>query len=267
MFPLGGDRFPQSQVEFEFALNAGLEILGSCPGIVEISGPNFPDLERLSLDISGAGIPSSPLQAPQIRGTGTTTAGVRVQSFSVRAYPFHLPESEAAISIEARNVALDFGRNESGAPVLELSYAEHGTIEVSLAKSSLESLVAALARKAAAKKEVPIERTEVEINADGPRSLTFLARVAARKMGFSVEINVTGRLEIDESLTARLSDLDCNGEGIVNAGACELLRPQLAKADGLTIPLAALPIENVKLHDVRLQVGDHIRIEAVFGRS
>jgi hypothetical protein len=264
MFTLGGDSFPRSQAEFETALNDGMKLFGPCPGIAEIRGTAYPDLERLALDLSGGRISSS---LRDNCGSGGTSAGVRVQSFSIKADPLHLPEAEAALSVEARNVALDFDRSESGSPVLELTFAEHGTIELSLAKSNLESLIGALAKKAAAKKEVEIERTEVEFTSESPKALRFRAKVTARKMIFSVEIAFTGRFEIDESLDARLTDLDCSGEGIIGAGACEMIRPHLAKAEGRTISLAALPLGRAKLHDLRMHVGDPVRIEAVFGKA
>jgi len=192
---------------------------------------------------------------------------VRIQSFTVHADPLKLPEATARLSIEATGVALDFGRSDSGTPMLVLTDADQGNIDLRIARSDLGSMIGALARKAAEKQDVEVESTEVDFTSEGPRALRFHATVNACKMIFSVQVIVTGRFEIDESLDARLMDLDCSGKGIIGAGACEMIRPHLAKIEGRTLPLATLPLGNVRLRDLQLHVGDPLQIEAAFGSA
>jgi len=265
MFALGGNTFPGSQEEFVRSLNEGLTIFGPVPGINEFSEEAFPNISRLDIDLSG-GLAGDAARSG--RRVGVTRPGVRIQSLTVRANPLQLPESQIEFIFTARNVALDYDRNAEGRPLLVMTYAESGQITASTSRSHFESLALALVRKSAAKHEVTIENVTISLFSRGPRDLSFKATITAQKKIFAANIITTGRIHLDNQLTAHISKLNCSGEGIVSAGAAELLKPHLLKLNGKSFPLSALPLGNVRIHDVGLHTGDDsIRIEAQLGRD
>ena len=265
MFALGGNNFPTSQDGFLQSLNEGLMVFGPVPGIREWSGGTFPEIPRLEVDLTGGLVGAH--TRPGTR-TGTIQRGVRVQALTIRATPLRLPESEIDFHLEAWNVALDYDRNAAEKrPILVMTFAESGRITFSMSISHFESLVLALARKAASKQDVSIEDLAITLSSRGSRDIAFLAEITARKAIFSVKIQTSGRIHLDNRLTAHISDLDCSGEGMVNAGAAELLKPHLLKMNGKSFPLSALPLDNLHVHDVAISaLNEPIRIEAKFSQ-
>ncbi len=266
MFVLGGNSFPTSQDEFVQSLNEGLLVFGQVPGVRELSVGTFPEIPRLEVDLTGG------LAGKQTRPgarTGTVRQGVRIQALTICANPLRLPESQIDFHFEARNVALDYDRSTAEErPILVMTFAESGRITVSTSKLHFESLALALARKAAAKQDVIIEGIGITLSSRGSRDLAFKAVITARKMIFAVKIEATGRIHLDNQLMAHISGLDCSGEGMVNAGAAELLKPHLLKMNGKSFPLSALPLGNVCIHDVAVHThGEPICIEAEFGTA
>jgi hypothetical protein len=49
--------------------------------------------------------------------------------------------------------------------------------------------------------------------------------------------------------------------------ACGILKPYLEKIDGRAFPLMSLPLGEIRLHDVRLTVGDKLCVTAEFGSA
>ena len=73
-------------------------------------------------------------------------------------------------------------------------------------------------------------------------------------------------MAIDEQLNARLSGLECAGEGTLGTLACGFIAPHLARFNGREFSLMALPLGEVKLRDVRIAAGRELRVTAQFGR-
>lgn len=265
MFALGGNNFPTSQDEFLQSLNEGLRVFGPVPGIRELSGGTFPEIPRLEVDLTGGVAGAHSRTGTRI---GTIQRGVRVQELKIRATPMRLPESQIDFHFEARNVALDYDRNAAEKrPILVVTFAESGRITASMSISHFELLALALARKAASKQDVTIDDIAITLSSRGSRDIAFKAVITARKAIFSVKIQTVGRIHLDNRLTAHISDLDCSGEGLVNAGAAELLKPHLLKINGKSFPLSALPLDNLRVHDVAIHaLNGPIRIEAEFSQ-
>jgi hypothetical protein len=80
-------------------------------------------------------------------------------------------------------------------------------------------------------------------------------------------MKITGQLDLDEELNARVSGLDCTGDGAIASVACGVLKPHLQKIDGREFPLMSLPLGEVRLRDVQLAVGDKLSVTADFGST
>jgi hypothetical protein len=99
------------------------------------------------------------------------------------------------------------------------------------------------------------------------RSLAAEVRLRAKKLFLSASIRITGQLDLDEELNARISGLNCAGDGAIATMACGVLKPHLEKIDGREFPLMSLPLGKIRLRDVQLAVGDKLSVTAQFGSA
>ena len=86
-------------------------------------------------------------------------------------------------------------------------------------------------------------------------------------MFLSTSLRITGQVDLDEELNARISGLDCTGEGAMGGIACGVLKPHLEKIDGRQFSLMSLPLGEVRLRDVQIAAGDKLSITAEFGSA
>jgi len=78
------------------------------------------------------------------------------------------------------------------------------------------------------------------------------------------KVTVTGDLEVDDQLGARLAHLTCTGDGMVGSAATAVVRPHLEKLEGRVFPLLAFSLGKVRLKDIELEAGEGLRVRAAF---
>jgi hypothetical protein len=171
------------------------------------------------------------------------------------------------VRIHADNLQMHQGRDGNQKLVLVLHAADSGWIDVSVAKVDFEKLILAVAKREADKQGVAIEDLKLSLSSAGPRAIEGVVQLRARKLLLRGVIRITARLEIDEKLSAKLSGLNCTGEGAIGSIASNLLRPHLRKLDGRQLNLAALPLGEISLRDIEIAANERVRITAKFGRA
>ena len=87
----------------------------------------------------------------------------------------------------------------------------------------------------------------------------------AKKLFLTTTVTLRGKLKIDDTLNASVSDLTVTGEGVLGEMAAGMIRPKLQEIDGKSYPLTALSLGQVRLHDLQIQTGETIRVTAAFG--
>jgi hypothetical protein len=157
--------------------------------------------------------------------------------------------------------------NTAGAIVLLLHDAIDGTITMMASPSDIEAVIAEVARSEAGKHGVSIDGVQLSLRSKGSRSLAAEVRLRAKKLFLAASIQVAGQLELDEQLNARISGLDCTGDGALAGLACGVLKPHLQKIEGRVFPLMSLPLGDVRLRDVRVAVADKLSVTAEFGSA
>ena len=151
--------------------------------------------------------------------------------------------------------------------MLLLHNAGQGSVEASVSKSDLEALIAQLAKSKAEEHGVSIDSVELSLRSQSPRSLAAEVRLRAKKLFLSTSIKITAQVDLDAELNARLSGLDCAGEGAMGGVACGVLKPHLEKLNGRAFALLSLPLGEARLRDVRVAVGEKLSVTADFGSS
>ena len=266
MFPLKTDIFPTTAAELARELNATLRgLFGLSRDPVEVREKSYPHLESVQVSLDGAVLPERPPGMPSV--AGTPEPAFTIDDFRVGASPLSVGPASVDFRLAAEGVELHRAIDRSGNLLLLLHNATNGRVEISVAVSDLEALIAEVAKAEAGKHGVNIDSVQLSLSFRGSRSLAAEVRLRAKKLFVSALLRVTGQLDLDEQLNARISGLDCTGDGAIASVACGILKPHLQKLDGREFSLMSLPLGEVRLRDVRMAVDQKLSVTAEFGSA
>ncbi|HEX8297501.1 MAG TPA: hypothetical protein VF593_14440 [Chthoniobacteraceae bacterium] len=257
MFPLVGSQTPDSPETLETALRAGLETLGLRPHGVRASG-EWPNLDLVRVDLSGSKLDrAQPL--PEAKAAPRTD--FHATRFELVAEPIYLEGAPAVLSVQAA----DAGFGSAAGSALVLTEASEGEIVAEIERGALEKLLQQVAGEAASQHGVDIKQTKLELNALGPRLLAFRADVTAKMFVMSATVTLSGQVEVDDQMQAKVSQLRFTGDGMIANAAGGFIRPQLEKFEGRTFALMTFSLGEIKLRDLQVTGGDSLRLTARFG--
>lgn len=264
MFPLNQKQLPKTTAELSAALTSSLRRAVNAPNDpVTVRENIFPDLAEIAVDLSGAEVR---MDAPRpLLPTGSSEPAITAQHFVLRAHPIAVAGGALNLDIDADGIVLHQSSDHDGNLFLLLQRAENGRIAISIKQRDLETLIREVAKTEAAKQGVTIENVQLKLTDRGERSLGAEVHLQARKLFFTTKIRIAGLLDIDEQLVARVSKLTCDGDGAIGTLACGFLTPELQKLENRDFPLLALPLGEVQLRNIKLNVADGIAITAEFG--
>ncbi|MCE9609927.1 MAG: hypothetical protein K8R23_06930 [Chthoniobacter sp.] len=263
MLPLAAEKFPATPDELATALAAGLSVRGVQAKGVHAAGAGLAEIAELQVDLTGARctrdfrVSTAPV---------TESAAVEIAHFVVMGEPMDFEGTPLRLNLEAEGVSCGF----AGAPrdgTLVLTSATGGSLVLAVAHEALEALLHRLAKGVAEKQGVEIRQTKLTLTARGPRVLSFRCTVTAKVFVMTAELSLSGDLEVDEQLQARLSGLTLGGDAMITKMAAGFARPYLDKLEGRTIPLLAFGLGGMRLRDVELATADGLEIRAKFGRG
>ena len=259
MLPISAETFPNSSDELVAALEGGLSRRGIAAQNLAATGGEFPEIENLEIDLTGAHF------TKDFRvSTDAGAPAVRVAQFGLSGTPLLFENTALAVELAITNAAFGFaGAPQDGS--LCLRDAGEGHIVISVEKSALETLAQTVASQAAAKQGVDIKQVKLDFTARGSRALAFRVDVTAKVFVMSAAVSLTGDLEVDEQLTARISNLKLGGDGMITAMAGSYVQPYLDKLQARSFPLLAFAHGTLRLRDVELSVADALEVRAKFG--
>ncbi len=267
MLPLQDKIFPPNAAALRDALEESLlGIVRPVSQMVTVEEKQYPELAaiRVSLDNADAGDSPPPRPAAPV---GKVEPALWVQHFAISGRPILVQRAKVELSCTARDVRIGQGRDKDGNLLLLLQDAAEGKVEVAVALADLEVLVLAGAKAEAAKQGVMVENVRIELRWRSERALDAVVHLRARKLFLSAAVRINGSVAIDARLNARLSGLECAGDGTLGTLACGFIAPQLARFNGRELSLMALPLGEVKLREVRIAAGRELRVTAQFGRA
>lgn len=265
MFPLSRPTLPTGPDELRDAIEQGLrEVVRTSGPMVTIEGKNYPELAAIRVSLDQASLSERPPKLGAPAGAGRPA--LRVDEFAIAGRGVRVQNAAVDLSCHARDVEIFQAEDRSGNLVLLLQSAAEGSIEVATSVADLEALLRSEATKAAAQQGVTVEDVKTKLQARSERALDVEVQVRAKKLFLSATVRITGALEIDDQLNARLRGLQCQGEGALGSLASGFISPYLQRFDGRAFALTALPLGEVKLRDVRIAAGAELRVTAQFGR-
>lgn len=266
MFPLKSATLPPSAEALERLLNESLRLLFDVDiDPVTIRDASYPTLAEINVSLDGARLRPNPPR-PQLI-SGETSPSLQVGQLAVRGSALSIGPATVDLSLSARTVHLVQGKDANGEIVLSIDRAAEGKIEVSASVVALEKLIAKIAKAEAGKHGVNIDNVQLTLREKSAHSVEAEVRLRAQKLFMNASLRVTGRLDLDDRLNAKISGLNCKGDGAIAAIACGVLNPHLQQLDGREFPLMSLPLGEIRLRDVRLAVSDKLSVTAEFGSA
>jgi hypothetical protein len=265
VFLLSRSDLPEQPDKLAKALEDGLRVFISRPQpMVTVRGDNVRALDAISVDLTGARIDF--LRRPARPQLTDTKPALSAGELSVLASSLSIFGSEVAFQLQASDVELNQATQPDNKLLLVVHRAASGSVRIEAARVELERLILRAAAKLAQKQGVTVESVKLELAQSEPRVLEAKVIVAARKLFFHPLLNLSGTVAISEDLVATVSNLNCIGEGPIAALACAAITPQFRRVEQRPFPLSALPLGEVHLRDVALDLAnDHITIAASFG--
>src|SRR2546422_1410299 len=255
MFPLTGKNFPDSAEALASAIRDALAQVLTLPkkdSAVTVDGGRFPKIKKLKIDLSGASV-SAAEPPPKPKPAGKREPGIEVEQLEIAGHPIQYGQNQLDLSLDARGVKFDYGRDKKGQPLLVLADAKEGHVEAKISQSDIESLARAAAEVAARQQGIRIEGLDLSLTSRGPRSLAVDARVKAKKMLVSGVIHVKGKVEVDDEMNATVSGLECKGEGVVGTMVAGVVKGKLKPFDGKVFPLMTFSLGDVALRDLKIE--------------
>jgi len=266
MFPLDTDTFPPTAVDLAKHLNDSVrQLFGLTRDPVEVREKSYPHLDSLLVSLDGARLPERPPEMPSV--ASAAEPALTIDSFRVNASPLSVGPASVDFQLGAQGVELHRAIDRSGHLLLLLHDAAKGHVEISVALSDLEALLGEVAKAEAGRHGVNVDAVELTLRSRSSRSLAAEVHLRAKKLFMSASLRITGQLDLDEQLNARISGLDCTGDGAIASVACGILKPHLHKLEGREFSLMSLPLGEVRLRDVQIAVSEKLSVSAEFGSA
>jgi hypothetical protein len=266
MFPLKTAAFPSNSADLAALLNKSLrDLFHLARDPVDLREVSYPHLAEFFVSLDGAQLRGQPPSMPSL--TDELIPALTIDSFRAKGSGMSVGPAAIDFLLEAQGLDLHRAPDAEGNIVLVPHKAAHGRIEVAASSSDIEALIAEVAKTEAGKHGVAIDSVQLTLRSNSPRSLAAEVRFRAKKLFLSASIRITGQVDLDEALNAKISGLDCTGDGGLAGIACGVLKPHLQKLNGRDFPLMSLPLGEIRLRDVRIAAGDKLSVTAEFGSA
>ena len=168
------------------------------------------------------------------------------------------------IQFSADDIKLDVTKAAGGKFEPVLSTARNGSVLIELTRTELQGMLMAFAQAAAEEQKAKIESADLVLTQASDKAVLAMLRVKAKKMMMGVAVTVEGRADVSDRLSVTLSNLKATGEGMVGGMVAGLLGGKLKEHEGKAFDLAPPALKNVRLHDLKVDAGDPLRITAAF---
>ena len=266
MFLLPRNQIPQTPGELAQAIEDGLRTFASRPAkMVVVRGGDASALDSIAVDLSGATIDPRHRPPPHLDRKGATPA-MQVRHIYIAGEPIKLLEGNFSFQFEASNVEVYQKPQPDGKVLLLLHRAQDGNVRFEISRAAVETMIMTAASTLAEKQGVVIDNAQLELTQQGARAVDGKLTVSAHKFIFHPVLTLAGTLAISDDFVASVSNLKCHGEGPIAALACAAINPAFSRMEERTFPLSALPLGEMHLRDLAVDVAqDKVVVRTRFG--
>ena len=237
---------------------------GAAP--VSVRGTTLRDVHALRVDLSNASVDPD-RKAAKVGRKAKAERSLHVRRLEFLAHSFTVRGAAMNLAMTALDCRLDLKRDKAGKPVLALGDLLDGRLEFSMPVRDIEMLLVESARADGGALGFRVEDVDLDLESVGPRTARGRMHVKTKLAFIGAGLHFTGRIDIDDDMNARVSDLACWGDDVLGPVVTGLIRPGLAKYNGKTRPIVRFGSDDVRLRDVALAADDdHVRVTASFGR-
>lgn len=267
LFRLGTAEMPHDDAQLASALLQGWKPSITLPdptNVISIRDSAFPTIGAMRINLTDGRLRPS-ARKDKIKVNDRIEQSLAVSRLEVRGEPLLLRKARLNLSLTASDAQLAFERDRRGRPVMMLADARSGTLTCDVTQSDLEGLLLQNAREAASKYGVTIERMDLRITPETPRSIQASLHVFTKVALIPAGMLFRAHITVDDAMNARITGLTCDGDEALGPLIVGLLRPALADYNDKTRPLLSFPAGKLQLRDVALRVDDAVHLTAHFG--
>ena len=267
-FPLATDDLPRTGGQLADSMNGGWKDVFTTfdpDRTVDFEGGRYPAVDQMRVDLSHAVVNPNHKLA-RIGEYTASTKSLAVEHFEMVAEPMVNHKSRINLEVTGTQVRLDLQHDKDGKPMLMLADAREGSVHFDVSHDDLQKLVLAMARNQSSSHAVTIRATHLDLQSIGPRSLLFDLHLSTIVGFIPAGMRFTARVDIDDQMNAKISNLDCQGDEALGPLIAGFIRPTINKYNNTTRPLISFPSGRLHLDDVQIQAGEHVEMTAKFSR-
>lgn len=263
--PLVGEGTPTGTDDLLSRLRAGYALRVDMPGNVDPvqAVGAWPRFESLRVDLSNGNVKGD-YKPRQEKNAGQLRPAFRAGRFDYVAEPLVYQNGGTRWNMWAEDAEFLILKADDGVETLVLADATGGGLKFGMRTADVRPMLLAGAKQHARGgfwvKDLLFEAAESN---DG-HTVEASLRVEALWLLVPTTFTMSGRASVDENCYLHLSHLTCRGEDVGGEIVAGFVNKRLAKHEGKMMPLAVWPGNRIALKDVRLRVGEEIRLEVLF---
>jgi hypothetical protein len=268
VFPFADERLPDTADDFAAAMERGyrraLKLPDEDAKVVTAAGGTYPIVDSLRIDVCDS-IIKNPENKRKPSDRQLPIHGLDAARFEFLGRGMVVEQSTVNLSLTATDARLLFTRDKDGKPLLMLGSTKAGHFSAEMTLDDVEALLLAAARKGSRAYGLTVDRTRLRLTVEDGRTVRVDLKLFTRVGFVPAGLRFRARLDINDDLTARLSELSCTGDDVLGPLIGGLIQPFFARYNGTTRPLMNFPQTEMRLSGIQITADDTIRVAADFG--
>jgi hypothetical protein len=268
VFPFAAERLPDNADDFAAAMSRGYRKALKLPddsSVVIAEGGVYPKVDSLKIDVCNAIIdPEREARKPSDRKP--TSPALDAAHFEMLGHRMSVERATVNMDLVATDARLLLARDKKGKPLLVLGGARKGRMSMEVTLDDVERLLLVAARKGGRAYGLAVDRARLDMTVDETAHVVRIDLTLSTRFGFvPAGLRFRARLDIDDNMNGKLSELAVSGDDVLGPLMSGLIRPFLAKYNGTTRPLMNFPATEMRLRGIEIAADHSIRVKADFG--
>lgn len=268
VFPFAAEDLPDNADDFAAAMSRGYRKAIKLPddsSVVTAEGGVYPKVDSLKIDVCDAVIdPERKSRKPSDRKP--TAPALDAAHFEMLGHRMSIERATVNMDLIATDARLLLAQDDKGKPLLVLGGAKNGRISMEVTLDDVERLLLVAARKGGRSYGLAVDRARLNMTVDETGHIINVDLKLSTRFGvIPAGLRFRARLDIDDNLNGKVSELTVNGDDVLGPLMSGLIRPFLAKHNGEIRPLMNFPATDMRLRGIDIAADRSLRVKADFG--